>query len=161
MKVREVGETARPGSGVAKPDRSAVTLPALVAIVRVPVRAPVAVGLKATFSWQEAVYAREPVQLWPPGGAVFATKSPVSTLPEREMGAPVEERFVKVKSTGPPVLLTGTVPKDGVSGVSTRADVGRPVPVRSSVYGMPPDALVRVSVPGCVPAIVGRNRTER
>ncbi len=64
LKMRAVGLRARPGSGLPKPVRVAVTVP----MVRVPVSGPVVVGVKVMLTKQEALGARGPLQVGPPVG---------------------------------------------------------------------------------------------
>ena len=65
--------------------RVAVPLPEEVGKVRVPVRAPVAVGEKTTWTKQVAAGARVPVQGDPPVGAWLMAKSPVTVGAVRVM----------------------------------------------------------------------------
>ena len=65
-KMRALGVRERPGSGEPKPVRGAVRVEAEVRMVSVPVRGPVAVGLRMIWRKQEAVEARVPVQAGPP-----------------------------------------------------------------------------------------------
>src|SRR5271168_774263 len=66
LKMRAVGLSARPGSGLPKPVSGAVMLWR----VRVPVRGPVEVGAKMTLMKQDALGVRGPLQAGPPVGAV-------------------------------------------------------------------------------------------
>src|ERR1700680_2898756 len=90
LKMRAVGLRARPGSGLPKPVSWAVTGVEEVGMVRAPVRGPVAVGAKITLTKQEALGAREPLQVGPPVGAVVESgrvKLPVVVGVERETAA--------------------------------------------------------------------------
>ena len=127
-KVRAVGERARPGSGLAKPVRAVVTGPAVVWRVRVPVRGPVMVGVKVTWTRQVASSAREPVQGRPPVGDGLMAKSPVVVGGVMVMLEVVA--LVRVKRRGWLVLWTGMGPKSRVRGLRRRPVWGRPVPVR-------------------------------
>ena len=87
LKMRAVGLRARPGSGQPKPVSVAVTGPVVVGRVRVPVRGPVAVGVKTIWTKQEALGARVPVQAGPPVGRWWLrVKSPVVVGVVRVMG---------------------------------------------------------------------------
>ena len=68
--------------------------------VRVPVRGPVAVGVKTIWREQEAFWARVPVQGDPPLVLGARMKSPVMAGAEREIGVVLEVRLVRVKRIG-------------------------------------------------------------
>ena len=128
LKMRAVGLRARPGSGVPKPVRVAVTVPWLVWRVRVPVRWPVAVGAKAMLRKQEAVGARAPLQAGRRWGVV--AEGEVAGEGGGGEGDGGGVRLVRVKRVGALVLWMGTGPKSCVVGVRRRPVRGRPVPVR-------------------------------
>ena len=147
LKMRAVGLRERPGSGLPNPVRGAVTGPMLVGMVRVPARGPVPMGLKMTLMKQEAFGSSGPLQMGPPVGAAawFARlKLPAVVGVERETTAVV--RFVRMKSDGALVLLTGTGPKSWLMGVITRPLSGMPVPVRVKGDGIPEVVEVNVKV---------------
>ena len=158
LKMRAAGLKARPGSGLPKPVSWAVIGVVEVGMVRVPVRVPVAVGVKITLTKQEALGARGPLQAVPPVGAEVGSarvKLPVVVGVERETVAGV--RLVRVKRTGALVLWTGMGPKSCVSGVRRRPVRGRPVPVRAKGEGVPEVVEERVRVAVRRPAVAGVN----
>src|ERR1700722_18656728 len=95
LKMRAVGLSERPGSGEAKPLSVAAAGPLVVGRVRVPVRGPVAVGLKAIWMEQEAFWARVPVQEGPPLVFAAMAKSPVMVGVESVMGVVLEVRLLR------------------------------------------------------------------
>jgi len=160
LKVRAVGLRARPGSGLPKPMSWAVTEAEVVGIVRVPVRGPVAVGVKIRLTKQEALGARAPLQTGPPVGNVVGSatlKLPVVVGVLMEMVEVV--RLARVKRVGALVLCTGMGPKSCVMGVRVRPVRGRPVPVRVKGEGVPEAMEVRVRVAVCGPGVDGVNST--
>lgn len=160
-KARESGAIAIPGSAAAKPVRVADALPPELDTDKVPVLLPAVFGLKLTATRQDAVYASVPVQGWPPKGWADKTKSPVTAAPPSETVFPPLLRLVTLNMTDPLALLTGTDPKSCARGVRSKLVAGSPCPVRFKVYAAPPMAEVRVKVPGCAPATVGRNWMAR
>ena len=105
------------------PARGSVS--AEVGRVRVPVRWPVAVGVKRICRKQEALGVRVLVQGAPPVGAALRAKSPVVAGGLRVTGAAVE--LVRVKRVVGLVLLTGIGPKSRLTGVRMRPVRGRPI----------------------------------
>ena len=124
------GLRERPVSGAPKPVICEEMVPAEVVMVREPVRWPVAVGLKAIWTKQEAETLRVPVQGEPPLAAELRAKSPLRAGAVRVMGVALEVRLVRAKRAGALVLLMGTMPKSCVAGVRTRPSRGRPIPER-------------------------------
>ena len=118
-----------PGSTLAVPDKLAIDVVPAADMTSEPVRLPVAVGLKATATVQDAENARVPPHTAMPVGVELRTKSPVVVGWETETAVPDVTRFVSVNCCGPLPLWTGTVPKSCASGVRISPLIGRPVPV--------------------------------
>jgi len=150
-KVRAVGESETLGAVLSPvPVRDAVCgLPeASSATLSVPLRAPLAVGLKVTVILQFAPAAR----LVP--HAFVWLKSPLADTPE--MLSATEPVFVSVASweaLDVPKLVPGKLKEVGVS--EAVAPGVRPVPVSEAVCGLPGASSLTVSAPLRVPPAVG------
>jgi len=138
------------------PVRLTVCVPAgaLLITVSVPLRVPVAVGVKVTKIWQLARPARlaaHPLLVW--------LKSPVIAMLDRLSGA--EPRLVAVTIHGAldiPVVIVPNIPavaeseRIGIAGVA--------VPLSATLCGLPAALLVKVRVPERVPVAVGLKITR-
>lgn len=134
-------------------------MPAVVWMLRVPERWPVAEGLKRTLRKQVAEGLRVPVQVGPPVASVARMKSPVRVGAETVMGRLAGVRLGRLTRVRAEVLETGMSPKSGLTGVRTRPVRGVPVPKSERVSGLPAAAeeSSMVAVRGSV--VVGLNST--
>jgi hypothetical protein len=133
-----------------------VPAPAVYAIVAVPLRTPVAVGVKVTVSVQDALAASDPVQVVLP-----TAKSPAVVNGRLSVMAVVALVFLSVTSVQVVVALTAALGQVADAGVTERAGAAAtPLPERFTDCGLVGALSVILSVPVRGPVVApGVNET--
>src|SRR5216684_1509055 len=126
-------------------------LEAASVMVSVPVREPLAVGVKVTLTVQLELATTLAPQL------LVCAKSPLACIPL--MLVAVGPGFDRVTGCEPLALPSACAAKLSAAGVAFRTAFAPPVPVSDTVCGLPEALSVMVRVPVRVPVAVGVNVT--
>jgi hypothetical protein len=158
-KVRlEEGVKATPGA-IPVPVSATALVPALEAMLRLPVRVPVAVGIKTTPTWQVLEVSGLEVEQ-----VVVVESTAKSPLAVRAVSVRLlVPGLLTVTVSAPLVFPTTSLPKVSVEVEKPRAGA-MPVPASATVCVLPTTPLLlsmRISVPLRVPATVGVKVTVR
>src|SRR5712692_501004 len=124
---------------------------ALSVIVNMPLRKPLAVGVKVTLTVQLELAPTLAPQL------LVCAKSPLACIPL--MLVAVGPGFDRVTGCEPLALPSACAAKLSAAGVAFRTAFAPPVPVSDTVCGLPEALSVMVRVPVRVPVAVGVNVT--
>ena len=158
-KVRlEEGEKETPGA-VPVPVKATLLLPALVEMLRLPVRVPVAVGVKTTPTWQEFVVSEVEVEQVVVVGSTAKSPLTAGAAGNVRLLAP---GLLTVTVSAPLLFPTSSLPKVSVE-VEKPSAGAIPVPESATACVLPATPLLLsmiVTAPVLVPREVGEKVTQ-